>query len=197
MIVPAQVDEAMSSERLPDHEEAPYVIRVAKAKAEIAAARLRSSGILLRVVGIAFLLAPTRVFLAVVDDIILLLAIAVPLVVAVMILAATADLDLRDNVGVEEADRYSQEKLDVGRDLIMTLQPLLIAAGLEFAAKFVCVWFVGRGWLAWPVNHVAAGYAGMMTGFAIGGLSGFALPYNLAIYAREMMFHRRVRGLDH
>ena len=138
--------------------------------------------------GVVFGLAPTRVFLAVDGDVIQISALLMPVVIALMVLLATTDLGYDGPIPENVAKRLSDKRFTINQQLGDAFRSCFALALLGTAAKFLCTWFIGRGWPAWIIDHLAAWHIGGMAGLAVIRSRGLLDTYGFLLMGRDLSF---------
>lgn len=130
--------------------------------------------------------APTRVFVAISGDLLQLASVAVPLIIAILILLATTSFAPTPHLPEQTIANLSRRRFSIAEHQVSALQAYFGLIAIDVVAKFFCVWFVGRGWLGWIVDHAGAALTIEMAVFAASRSRRLLFDYQYLLTERDI-----------
>lgn len=114
-----------------------------------------------------FATMPTRVFIALASDLIILGAILAPAAIAFMVLILSIDTTFELPFSPTEIEDVSARNDKFVLQLRLLFQLGIVFIGAAIVAKSLSVWFVNRGWLAQIIDRSAAFVVGFLAAYLV------------------------------
>lgn len=125
--------------------------------------------------GLFFLAMRTNAFIQIVGDIIQIAAILVPFVIAFMVLLLSIDIGFNIPLPSGAAERLARRREDLANRLSVFLRDGVALIVVALITKSLAVWYIGRGFPAYILNHSCAFLTGALLAniiFRLGDIRG-------------------------